>query len=711
MANWYVDSGIAGNADDPALGFENFCGPDTLTGTAGDDTTGDGSAENPYATLTGLFTNQFGNILPGDTIYLAGRQRPDPALLGDPYLMILDGTGGGVRFTQLEGRSLAVIDAGLMPGGTVTNNATLSATYWKATEVGDGGTNGWKIVCDGTNGKLDLRAATFSGIALCAVTFDWHATGNVISTATAALGKGLRKSHLKAASGADAAAKIAAIAGGTPAAQGLWYLDNTTGTLYVLMPTTSAGVSVTDPSDAVANGIEVVVAGKTAFLFTDSGGSTPHEDAVVDSLIFARWCDASATAPYGNSVAFINTEGCTFRDSVVIDAGDHAGAFGNQVIDATFSNIQVYGGQTGCYFFVFNASGVGNTASGCVGRDLTITVSSLLGHNALTVDRTSNGGAMVGYYVHGPHTAGSIVWDNCNATLYVPASGLPDNYSPFDSDNATAPLEAIHASTFPVYVKDCTLSQGVQWFNQGVTSYIGFERCSFHCEQTYKVTNGHCIDRRSTTGRYHFEACEIVADMRNSNGAANAGIMALGANFTFNLLNTSVYDMAASHSNNKYGMFYFSGAGDVIATGCIFGYRATDRSMRVTIGDGSIDATHHIFSDCMYFNCGYTATSPADVWSENTSFDSAAEWISTIDTGDGYLNVGAVSPFANADGSDLSLTALAKTYKHWIGEHPPQGVNGVTYGGQYGAWQYGGGTGYRGTRSSGRASRPIGGVR
>lgn len=675
MANdWYVDSGIAGDTADPVYGADDIYGPDTDTGTGGDDTTGDGSSGNPYATLTGLATAQFGNILPGDRIFIAGRQRPDPGLLGDPYLFLLDGTGGGVEMCQWVGRSQACIDAALMPGGTLANNLTASANYWQRTEVGDGGTAGWKIVCDGTNGKPDLRDASFSGIAICAVTFDWHDTANVDSV-------GRHKAHYKLA------ASAAAVAGGTRGAKGLWYFDSATGTIYVLMHT--SGSHSDDPTDANANGFEFIVSGKTAFLFTDTGTTTPHEDSTVHGLRFQRWCDAGAVAPYGNSISFIGSKSCSIHDCIFEDVGDHAWAFGAHVETPLVYGCTIVGGMTGCYFMVFNASGSGNTATGCVARDITVYANSLLAHDGITVDRS---GAGVVCYVHGPHSGSQAVrWENITIIHYVPASGLPDNIAPFYSDNSSVPPNNIHARDFTIYVKNCTQTNGVQWGNQGNTSYIGFENCSFHGERVYQVTNGHFIDIRSVTGYWLFEGCEIVADMRNSNGAANAGIFAIGANTTVACTNTSIYDIAASHSNNKYGIVYFSGAGYAIFTGCIMGYRATDRSMRVTIGDSAIDETHHIFSDNQYFNCGYTATSPADVWSENTSFDSESEWISTIDTGDGYLNNAATSPYAIAAGTDLSLTTAAKSQKHAIGNHVARGVNGLPYSRNYGAYQYGGG--------------------
>lgn len=740
MSDWYVDSGIAGDTADPVYGADDVYGPDTDTGTGGIDN-GDpdnGSITNPCATLTGLATAQFGNILPGDRIFIAGRQRPAADLLGDPYLFLLDGTGGGVEMCQWVGRSQACIDAALMPGGTLANNLTVGAGYWTAA------TNAFTITCDGSGGTLDLRAASWSPFhGLAGVSFDWYDDANLDS-------KGRHKAWLKGYCGSSMykwwgtwastnmgsgrvgagtsifsvgdsvvnggttyicivahttsgtfatdlaagkwetfATEKAALAAATPGAQGKFTFDAQTGELVVLMPTTSGGVSVADPSDGIANGIEVVIANKTAFLFLDTSTTTPHEDSTIHGLRFMRWCDSNAQAPYGNSISFIGSKSCSIHDCIFEDVGDHAWAFGAHVENPLVYGCTIVGGMTGCYFMVFNASGSGNTATGCVARDITVYANSLLAHDGITVDRS---GAGVVCYVHGPHSGSQAVrWENITIIHYVPASGLPDNIAPFYSDNSSVPPNNIHARDFTIYVKNCTQTNGVQWGNQGNTSYIGFENCSFHGERVYQVTNGHFIDIRSVTGYWLFEGCEIVADMRNSNGAANAGIFAIGANTTVACTNTSIYDIAASHSNNKYGIVYFSGAGDAIFTGCIMGYRATDRSMRVTIGDGAIDETHHIFSDNQYFNCGYTATSPADVWSENTSFDSESEWISTIDTGDGYLNNAATSPYAIAAGTDLSLTTAAKSQKHAIGNHVARGVNGPAYSRNYGAYQYGGG--------------------
>lgn len=749
MATVHV-RGPRGNAPHPITGDAYVCGPDDTT-YQGHDDTGDGSEGNPYLTLDQSFINN--QLDPGDILRLGGRIR-----LWDitrSYACQIFDQGGNITIEQHPDWETAVIRGDQMPGKTKANNLTADANHWLRTTVGEGGTNGWKIVCDGSNGKLDLTGQT-----VVAVSFDWDDTLNIEAVT------GARKSYFAVG------ANVAAIAGGTRGVQGKWFQSGTT--LYVLMPTFKGDgttAQTDDPTSANANGIEITLTGKTGISVTASGGTITNQNLIIKGesssrkMRVAKWGAPADTAPFGAGINYFYSQNCAKQDVIFEDSGDHAWALGAKVINATVTRCDVNGGMTGCYYAVFNASGGGNSASG-QSFDGTWYAHSLLGHNGVTVDRSS---ANVGAYVHGPHT--SIVWKGMNITLRTPLSGTPDALAIFASDNGTAPTNLLDTASYPVLVDACTVNGSGYWSDQGITSYIGYRRCHLGFSQQNAISNGFAMELQSFTGRWNFDACEIIGMFKNDNGATNCAMFRVGVKMVVRLTNCSCYDNAASHANGKtYSFFHMEtvsktidqitaaatpvirttaahglgvgstvtlsstnstppidgtyvvatvsdsthftvtgapstvggagttgslvGSGTVYAEGCDFGYRAIDGATakyQVVSGNSSLAAAAVQFTSCRYFNCGYQNAAAGNFWSDNTAYDSAAEWLA-LDTGGGSINNLKVSTYSDATGATLAPTTAAKAVRKYIANHALTGLNGPAYSMNYGAYQYGGAT-------------------
>lgn len=742
----YYVRGPVGTVAHPVTGEATVCGADVTT-AQGDDASADATNPlTPWLTLDGSFAST--SLVAGDTVYVSGRVR----MAGDynDWCLRLDGIAGTINVKQWPGQPAAIIRGYKMPGGFedgVTNsggaalaqNKTLDGAnlYW--TTVASTSNNCYAITCDGANGKADLtESGLCTGIAT--VVYDYDLAGNIDSV-------GRRKSHLKGPLSTGVGVKVrgawSSVANGGAATayavgdsvkdggvtyicitantssgatllttdsakwetyatqrtallaqatslQGAFCFDFQTAELLIRLPT---GLT---PANALANGVEYALCNKTGLYYSSTGGVFTHLNSTVSGIRFQGWGDEKSVAPYGTAVNMSFTSNAVIENCVAECSGDHAFAAGTKVDNFTIRNCTIIGGQAGCYFVVFNASGgaPAYSASGTF-RDSVMYLNTWLGHNALTV---GNSLGAPGVYVHGPHGVGGagVTVDGVTFHHFVPASGTRDQMWPVNSDNGAAPSDVTHARNYPLYVKNCTETHGVGWATGGVTSYIGFENCSWRGDASYLLSTGERYMTMNGTGTWMFEGSTIAADIRNQNGGANTAVISVNGTSTVRLLNCSVYDFAASHSAaHNQGIFFYSATPNgttgqgVFCSGSILGFRASDRAMRVCIGDAAF-TTYHAFTDNVYFNCGYTAGVASDTWSAHADLDSAAEWAG-LDTG--AVNNLTVNPFVNTTtASDLSLTAAAKAVRKYITPHVLRGINGAGYGNNYGAWQYGGGT-------------------
>lgn len=737
----YLSSDLSGDTAHPITGRAGACGPDTAAqaGTFPSDGGNPGTEAEP---LNDVISLQF--LTATTDSYTAGRFRTATT---EQYGANIDAdltAGAPINIRQWPGKASAEI-----------RGETIVGRSWTALALG--------YTC---NIGAGLGVDRGSGAFLAAVSYDWDKAANIEQSRASSLGA--RNAYLT-----RAATAVAAVA-----ATGLYHYDNTTGLLTVRLP----GDADPRTTGTGGNGVEYVVRNRTGIKY-DSPSPTAgvyFEGVTVSGQRWSRWCDATAVAPDGTGINMFYGRNTTFTDVHVEDAGDHAFAFGTHVENENISNFTINGADTGCYYIVFNASGSGNVASGSA-RNGTIYVHSLLNHSGVTVDRSAGN---VVCYVHGPHSL--IDWSDLTIIHHIPPSGLPDAASTFASDNGTAPTDPTYAVNYPVRVTDCSVANSSYWFNQTITTYIGFRRTSLNFSQQNALSNGFAIETQSMTGRWELEGCTLVFNFTNTNGASNCGGIRVGVKMVIGVKQCSFYDAAASHANGKtYSFFHFNtvsktidqitaaatpvfrttaahglgvgstvvlsstdstpavdgtyvvasvpstttftvtgaatvtgagttgslvGSGTVYSYGCDYGYAAKDGTTakyQVTSGDSTLTAGSHQFHDNRYFNCGYQNGAAGAFWSDNTSFDTAAEWLANVDTG--AINNAAVSLYADA--TTLEPTAAAKAVKKSLALHAASGINGNAYDGHYGAWQYGAAGSFRASRSGQRRGRPMMGVR
>lgn len=701
MATYYVSSGIKGNAAHPVTSVADYCGPDTSDGTAGDDGTLDATnPATPLASLTGL---QFYSTQPvaGDVVYIAGRIRNEAL----DYIFSIDNTGGGVTYKQWPGRSPAMLRGDLMPGGTLANNLTASATYWQTA------TNGWKMVCDGSNGKADLRDATTSGIAVIDVALDWDAALNIDTV-------GRRKSHF------TAAANAAAITGGTRGAQGKYFLDSATGTLYILLPTNNGGSSqANDPTSVLANGITITINQKGGMAFKNSGGVTPNDDVVVDGLNFGMFSDTTSTSPIGTSIYFQSGSGCTVKNCRFEDSGIHAISFGTTMSNCvTQDNVYIGIGKSSTNagsMHVINPA-TGQTSVGMRAYNELAYLNSLLAHDGTIV---STAAQVIGFFSHysGTATLNDIEYVNCRVIGYTPPSGSQDVSDPFTCSHkagATAPSDPLNFETYPIRVRqtipsiktvdNCAYSPS----GSGIQT-MGWLNCRLHWDRFAAAGTGNLFDRRGTGTQYHgFFGCTFVYNTQGVVYSTNAFVIADGG--TLVLVDCSVFDYGSSFSGT--GAIYFAaikytGTTDVVkAYQTVFGFGSKDNRF-LCYGDGGAGfnaGAGHTFSNCVVFNCRGASAGFADTnYSQNTNYNTSALWASVIDSGNTDT---LTSPYAVVTSStDLTPTDAVRVIKKRLTTHASRGVNGRPYDGTAGAYQYGsdggGGLGRTGARAGGRLTR------
>lgn len=704
MASIYV-KGPTGSSPHPVTGRVNECGADT--GTTGDDALGTGTALAPYATLDGSLIKNV--LVAGDVLELEGRIRLSS--IANLFALDMAEFSGGITIRQKPGGEPAILRGTFFPGGTLANNLTESANYW----TNPGGGSAWEILCDGTNGKPDLRNVSISTVvndydeptAIDADGRRWsHLTPYQANGVTVRGAWATTTAYVKGDSvvqtGSTYVCQIAHTSGtfATDLAGGKWILftdqrdaliaddgslgwrwiiNHQTGLLVVVFPFLGA------PSNATANGIEVVPKGRTGLYFYSVGGTNISDGVTVDGVTTQLWGHASDIAPYGTGINISHSRNARVVNGRGEDGGDHWLAFGGYVENAVCSNYWFSGCATKCVGMVFNDSSGTHAASGSL-SNTTMLLHSYLDNNGVPVDRS---GSILGTYVHAAYSGVRVT--ACTWIGYAPPdSSSPDLCAPIDSDQNTtlvpAPSDLSRVAGYPLIVDRCTARNMVGIGNVGGTKpYIGFIQTRLGFELSLWFTTALTIARQSPTGAFCFEACEIIDNNTNGSGATYMATFACGANFKIYGLNSTIYNNAASHSNHHQGFFCPTGNGaEFHWKGGILAWKTKDRTMGVVVRDDAFTCTLDLDSN-LYVNI------TTDAWSENTANNSDAEWLANVDTH--TRNNGTTNPFSDTTGASLALTAAAKLLTAPINPHVTAGINGRPYGGQYGGWQAGGGGG------------------
>ena len=652
MASLYVYSGVTGNTAHPVTGVAQVCGPDTaypVSGVTPDDG-GTGGTSDPFQnfSIVGL------SALSNDVVYIAGRH----------YVSMSDYTvGSRVAFITEENDISFRQWPGMPP-----------AQLYGCIKVG----TSWTLAAANVYTKsIDV------GLNIQDVVFDYNQSGNIDAA-------GRRKSHGFPSASAAAAA---AAAGGGAGTKFFWFYDNGTGLLTIGCPTDL------DPRTPAGDGVFCVPASWNTI---EVGGSIlndqNHGATDIEGIQFL--CNGSdLTGASGTRTVYLRSStgarvaNCRFEDS-----GLHSVGIGDRVINTSISGNAHIGYAPGCIFVAMSSQGttggVANKVNGVRVNGDIMYCNSLLDRAGLTVARATSGG---GIYFHGIAASSNYVTDaeaiNCQVFEYQQPSGADDIVSQYQCSDTQAPSSVLNPETYPVRFRWTNpnikgINQGTFLPDGGYTSHMAFINARLHMTRFGSLSNGFAFDFSANTGNILFWGCELPVNM---NTGRDMGVVRVGANANVRMVNCSAYDFASTGKDptKKYAIGNYNGGGTISAIGCSFGFRTEagaggGGTRYVTFGDAAIGAGSHVFTDNVYFNVG------AATWSENASFNADSEWLSTIDTG--QINNTTTNSFTNVDGSNLDLTTAAKAIKKLLLIHTTTGVNNRPYNGQYGAWQYGGGS-------------------
>jgi hypothetical protein len=623
---YYVHSGIAGSGADQITG-----GDVTVAVNASDANPG----TDPAAPLRTLGPAGLQSKPAPFVAYIAGRfYTPDSRQFAFNKF-----DASGVEIRQWPGQTQAQIKMSNQVGAG-----------WS-----DFGGGVFVKVCDSSP---DLRGANVT--AFC-IDYEW--AGNIDSV-------GRHHCFLPMVTSAAAAAAAA----GT--AQGGTYLDTATGALTLGLPAGQAS-----PNAPSANGVEYIVAARAGVALLSNGGNTPVSTGnVVDGLRVGPCCGAGV-APLGCGIAMMNSRGFVISNNIITDHGVHALSLGNRCIDDTTSNNTAIGMTDGAISYVWDANG--DPASNCRSLGDKAYLNSLLGCDGRGLRRCS----LMGFYVHG--LVHDIEYDNCQ-TFEYPANNPMDGAAPADFNqedpgSIVAPSDINDPETYPIRWRrtipgEWGFNDSTGFFDENTRGYVAFINERFDGRNFGPRAPGTAyINRRSMVqGRWGLFGCEVELNM---SGGRDMAAIAIGNGSSVTLVNSSFYDMAPTHTLNKYALVSYAGVGTATATGCLWGFRSNDTgTFMVSFGDSMFGPEAHLFTACELWQVG-SAT-----YSENPAFSAAAQWAANVDV----VGIAAgANPFADPSGaSGLALSDLEKARISRWSPHAVLGVNGAGYFGNYGAYQY-----------------------
>ncbi|MGE3175855.1 MAG: hypothetical protein AB7O32_00180 [Vicinamibacterales bacterium] len=429
-----------------------------------------------------------------------------------------------------------------------------------------------------------------------------------------------------------------------------------------------------------------------------------------DSLI--KWAACSGIRQFGGvgklcslhntTVGYIHERNgcsdCLLSDFRAYDGGYHnIGGIGSGNVRNTVRSCYAEGGgNTGTHFVEYATSG---THSGVRVADCVALV-----RTHLLIDGTPRGGSgavQAGFFCHygtGQNNVNDLEFRRCGTQCYVGTS--PNIHGWGGVDVGTFSGSRYSRDGRPVRYIDCW-SRGDTYMTVEGPQY--FLRCDF------RFTNAGPLGAASSTGCVRFgtdgggtskrgiplfEACLIIGNM--DNGSAQYFCRAQGNTYfddgsgefegpTF--VGCTVADLGTG--TNRVSIFDYQDRANFkyAAFACLAGFTGRGgTNAYICYADSTANAAKHEFADCHLF--GYTAGK----LSLNTSFDTQAEWTSTIDaagkhtaSGAGiFRDTSASSPVA----ARPSAAAIAGVrFTPAPGRAPVCDVWGRPFAGQHGCWQ------------------------
>lgn len=734
----------------------------------GDDGNDGLTPSTPIATLNEGFGLRLLGYTDDDTIHLSGTFRGDLALGTDAIVKVLT-PGQRVTVKQWAGMPQAVIrgdvvlpNADLTYGGSAgIFTYTFAAGYF---DTKDGNclpeaiasvVANWDTVVDADgyhHGHL-VRAQSAADCATRVNSWWFERTGAEGTPGTQTGGGVLTINVGTTAGGIDAA--LTSTGALTSAGLTIAYCRGNRNGIEIGNPTYQDNVfTLADFATINPDGTRyLTVDGIHVYLFCDSGWRTRLNGLGAGYDVGPSGTVGTRSIGYGIRIA--DGLNCVVKNCTVIDSGYHGIMFVgdlcrfNTMLDCAIygsGNNPTSGNSIGGAFYTGN-SGPGNkNIEGCVARNVTLykytqlgrTLESAGGTYAIPIqypfDATGSAAYTTcttdGFISHTNAAANNRVLDveyrNCHIIERGKKSdnsmGIGNPYIGGDSGPTSLPSDPMNAATYPVRFYDCTLTNGCKNRTSGGQS-VAYVRCAFDFARAGSQVGDTSGIVPSLSGTHYalFDACALTFNLDHASG--DRAIFQCSLNNRVYMKNVSVY--VNGTLTNKQRIFNFlSGAlgSRVQARGCIIGFRANKSNwdlLTMGVGPSGTELNETVFdmNDCFYFNitvpCGFPGPNTMSEW-----INGGGDWASgaggaAIDQQ--AVDNGTTNPFADGAttaAANMNLTAAAKLVRKVLGIHTDFGVNGPSYSGNYGAWQYGGGGTFRDRGGGGASrSRPIMAVR
>lgn len=375
------------------------------------------------------------------------------------------------------------------------------------------------------------------------------------------------------------------------------------------------------------------------------------------------------------------------------DMGNHStGTLGGGVCsNAVVDGCTFYSGRFDYTAVVFFQDVVNGNLSGCRLYNSTIHLRRFLGVDgtnateSLAITQGQSAMAQVGAYAHSDSGTPiiDVLVDNLTVLEYEKGTGgawgcgnTPAASNGWDWNTYAFRVDRSSFSGTGTHVGASTL------WNFGT---IAYRRC--HLDMRNAGPSGQTSSRgmisQNGGGLLLIDSCEIIGDLNDSGEAY--GIWAVNAGDDIRLLNTSYQIVNVGSATTGRNMFVwpFANTMYIRARGCAFSADANHANLRLCGADNSTDAAHHDFLDNIY-------DANITTFSQNSSYDTKTEW-KTLDTSaatDASYPSGTMFPTAPTNLALTSASTIWSLRRSTAATVPVPSLNGPSYAGFFGAYQY-----------------------
>lgn len=434
-------------------------------------------------------------------------------------------------------------------------------------------------------------------------------------------------------------------------------------------------------------------------------------------LGFSMWCGDTASASIEKAYcAGFFTAGAKSGNLITGCHGTGGGAhiFGfvgetadNNVIRNCIGDNLRAGSDGGNGFVIYTLSGAitNGLIDSCVMRKR-----PLLRVDGTPLTQTTTGGrvratyAVGGFFTHSDPAASvaSCVIRNCGAVNYnvdIAANATYDCYGTSFGNGAgvLGPTNANDASTYPCRYIGCSSINQVGIEND-VAASASFVRCIWtgaSPDATKGVAASSFVSHAPSEAvqKMLYESCVMCADTSPSYSLQEAvyrfGAVAGDAIFK----NCTVRQNGSTNVQDCIVWLSLPATSTISCYGCEFSSAHGTGVFATEDGAGHFSPSNFIAVGCAYDGIGATGNrwlTNSDL--SNNSYDTKAEYVASIDATGVYL---WTPGFTNTTNGTINLEgkvgSAIRTTTKMQSIHAATGVNGKQYGGQYGAYQYGGG--------------------